>query len=242
MIIKILLLIVLINSVNTFAEDSWVDITAGAFYRQRSVYRGALIWDAPTLAIGPSFKFFNFISFGAGGGLSFYKRFAERHKVSLGLRAYDDNGPNGPVIELGDEEEDYKNLRGSTFETYLQYDFKYGRYVNTVLTYYKDIKRHKGNFTNLKISTAVIPFFNIGASFGVGDARHNRYLYGPEGTSGLGYYDLFSTLFLPFLPWKGRLLITYTTSKITQTENQQADYIRGQDRNNNFSVGALWSF
>ncbi|HAZ14502.1 MAG: hypothetical protein A2X86_00395 [Bdellovibrionales bacterium GWA2_49_15] len=226
-----------------FAQEASqaVKVNIGVVYSEKRLYRGALIWDAPIMAAGPSFIFYNTVSLGQGG-LSVFRKFADYHTVTLGASHFDDHKPSGPVLKLKESEEDFKNKRQSTYGTYLKYDFKLKQYLAMALSYHKDLKRNKGNYLNGKISTSIIPFLTLGSGLDLGDAASNKYAYGPEGVSGVGHLDNFASISLPFLPWKGKLMINYNYLIIVHGENKNADFVRGNDTNSNFSVIASWSF
>lgn len=223
-----------------FAQQSNIRTNLGVFYSQRRIYRGALTWDAPIMAIAPSFIFFNKISLGQGG-LSYFNKFNDYNTFTIGLNAYNDNRPGLPAIRLKDDELDYKNLRKSSTEPYLKYDFRFRQYIATSFSYHKEIKEHYGDYFNLKISTSIIPFITLGTSYGNGDSKHNKYVYGPEGASGYTHQEKYANLTLPFIPWQGRLMINYHKSKILKETNVQANYIRGKKYNENFSLALMWN-
>lgn len=240
---KILVIATFLFAAPIFSQESSkaVRINLGVFYSQRNVYRGALIWDAPVMAAGPSFVFYDTVSLGAGG-LSVFKKLGEMHTFTLGASMFDDNEPSGPILKLKDSVEDFKNKRSSTFGTYIKYDFHFKQYVATSLEFHKDLKRHKGVYTYVKVSTSIVPFVTIGIGHGIGDDRNNHYVYGADGKSGSGHFDMFASLMLPILPWSGRLMLNYAYTQITQQQNVDANFVRGRKANDLVSVGALWSF
>lgn len=228
----------------SYAQESSskkVQISAAAAYTQRRIYRGALIWDAPIMAVGPGLVLYNTVSLGQGG-LSIFKNFNKQHTVRLGFSYFDDNEPSGPVLKLRDSEEDFKNQRRSTFGTYLKYDFKYKQFISTSISYHQDLKRHYGNYFYGSVATSIIPFFSFGTGLGYGSADSNKYTYGPEGKDGFTHFEYFGRAFFPFLPGKGVLSIIGSVSHIILDENKHADYIRGNSRNNNLSIVASWRF
>ncbi|MBF0365629.1 MAG: hypothetical protein HQK50_08655 [Oligoflexia bacterium] len=157
-----------------FAQDNQRSIRTnlGIFYSTRSVYQGALIWDAPILAAGPSFVFFNTISIGQGG-LSLFYKFHEYQTLTIGLSQFSDNPPGFPVVRLKSSNKDFKNQRASTYGAYLKYDLRLKQYLSLTLLYQKDIKRHYGDYFNSKLSPSIIPLLAIGAGMGIGDLRNN---------------------------------------------------------------------
>lgn len=240
---KLLLLFIILLKTNSFAQDSGdtVRVNLGAFYSQNRAYRGALVWDAPIMAVGPSFTFYNTFTIGEGG-LSAFKILNENNTVAVGLSSFGDDKPGFPIIKLEDKKEDFKNKRATTYETYIKYDFRSKQSIKFSATYHKDLKRHKGNYIETKISFPLIPFVSIGVAADLGDKAANQYAYGPEAVSGIGSTEQFIGAFLPFLPWQGRLILNLSQSNISKSKNSNADYVRGNKKNTNFTSIMAWSF
>jgi hypothetical protein len=218
-----------------------IAINLGIFYAEKRIYRGALIWDAPIIAAGPSFTFFKTVQLGAGG-LSLGSEIAAGHTLSLGVSTFNDNAPDGPIIKLADDEEDFKNRRRSTIDASLKYEYRFERFFSWSLAYHKDIKRHNGSYLFTGVSTSIIPFITLGTGIGLGDRATNQYVYGAGACGGLGHWDSYASLFLPILPWEGRLRVVYNYSTIKKESNAYADFIRGERNNTNLNAMALWSF
>lgn len=222
-------------------ENKAILVNLGVVYGQNISYRGALVWDAPFIAIGPSFVFFNTVALGAGG-LSAFTRVGDYHSFALGIDMYNDDEPDFPLIKLKDSAEDFKNQRGSTFGTYFKYDFRLRQFVGFSLSYHKDLKRHKGNIYTAQLSTSIIPFVTLGVKTDYGDKDANQYAYGPEGVVGVGYIEQFASVMLPVLPWNGRLITKFSHSKIKKDQNVNADFVRGNKNHSNLSIITSWRF
>ena len=235
--LKILVVLFFLSEIVSAADN--VQITLAAFASSKQVYRGALIWDTPSLMAGPSFTFFNKVRLGGGrGGLSIFNTFAEYHTFSLSASYFDDNEP---LLPFEDKPLDFKNQRRATFGSTLTYRFSYQRAFNVVLAHSKDLKRHHGHYTNINISGSLIPLVTFGSALGIGDRDNNAYVYGPESAGGIGHHDVFVSVMLPFLPGGGRMIINNNYSKITKSANYNADYIRGNKSNFVMSMVCLWS-
>ncbi len=216
-------------------------IDLGLFYSQKNLYRGALIWDAPMIGAGPRFTFFNFITL-AGPGLTFFKEFLPGQTLSLGLSYFDDNEPGGPFIFFKDEAVDFKNKRGATVDSFIAYEFKLKWMFAAKVELHQDLKRNKGKYLYNEFSTNLIPYIGLGAATGIGNKKNNQYVYGPEGSGGLGHIDYFISHFRKdFLPWGGNLLLKYTRVTITKDTNGNSDFIRGNDSHDQFNIGAFWA-
>lgn len=239
---KFLLLLFLLNT-QSFAQESSdaVRINLGVFYSQNRAYRGALIWDAPIMAVGPSFTFYNRVTLGEGG-VSAFANLNENNTIAIGLSSFGDDEPGFPIIKLEEKEENFKNKRATTYETYIKYDFRVKQSLTFSATYHKDLKRHKGNYIESKLTFPLIPFVSIGIAADFGDKAANQYAYGPEGVAGIGNTEQFISAMLPFLPWGGRLMLNLSQSNISKSKNSNADYVRGNKRNTNFSTIMIWSF
>lgn len=215
------------------------EVSLNALYSQKRVFRGALIWDAPTLMVLPSFDLFNMINIGRGGALAIYRQY-ENHRFSIGIRPFEDNGPSAIAIKLKNSNEDFKNQRSSSLETSFQYEYRLRPYFRGTINYHKELIRHYGNYLQLGTRLSPFPLTNIGVVLGIGDREHNKYVYGPEGSAGLGHTDFNLGLRLPFLPWHGQLILNLRHSIINKIENFNADYIRGQRKNSILSIMATW--
>lgn len=231
------LLAIMYSSINCSAG---IDGGLGLFYSEKRIHRGALIWDAPIIALSPNItinEVFTIGPFGAGFNLS---KKDNPHKFFIGFNQFNDR-PNGPIIKLKAIPDDYKTQRGLTYETSLRYDYWHDRWLNLSLAYSKDIKLHRGNYGSAALSMRFY-FLTLGSQIGIGDQRHNQFFYGPEGVSGLAHRDSFISLALPILPWKGTLMANFTYSTIPNRANAYADFIRGQRYNSNLTLGAIWKF
>ena len=217
-----------------------IDAGFGVIYSEKRIHRGALIWDAPIIALTPNITLFDIFTIGPfGGGFNLTNK-RSPHKLFLGFTQFDDR-PNGPIIKLKPIPDDYKTQRGQTFETLLRYDYWLDRWLNFSLAYHKDVKLHRGNYAHTGLSIRFY-FLTIGTAIGLGDRRHNQFLYGPEGEKGVATRESFASLALPILPLKGTLMGSFTYTTIPNDKNAYADYIRGQRNNTNFTVGAHWKF
>ena len=101
--------------------------------------------------------------------------------------------------------------------------------------------RHSGVYFYSDALFGIAPFVSAGLGAGVGDVRNNQYVYGPEGEGGVGHVDGIVSAMLPFLPFKGRLILSYRRIQISKQANIDADYVRGEEINRTFSAIALWN-
>lgn len=217
-----------------------MDVSLGAFYTNQLVYRGALIWDAPVAIVAPSFVFYDMVSVGEGGGISLFKVFDEKHKVSLGYSYFDDDIPGGPALKLEGREKDFKNTRKATQGLNIKYFYSYSRKFKLDLAYHKDLRQNIGNYAHIKVASSITPFFRYGAGMGTGDARNNRYVFGEEAVGGVGHVDVHGGLFLPFLPKQGVLMVNFTYSEVVQDENVKSEFIQGNRVNRTLATIAVW--
>ncbi|MCO4753593.1 MAG: hypothetical protein KC478_03885 [Bacteriovoracaceae bacterium] len=224
--------------VNAYAGP--VDITFATFYSSKRVYRGALIWDQPVMGFGPSFTFYDKFSIGKGG-ISYFKKLDDHLTFKVGYNYFDDSEPGGgPILKLGGSSEDFKNNRKPTSDIYIDLSYRKRRGLSSTFTMSKDITRHHGIYAYSSASMGIAPFVSAGLGVGIANESHNQYVYGPEGVGGIGHIDGFIAAMLPFLPYKGRLLLKWSRIEITQSENVQAEYIQGNHLNHSLSMVALW--
>ncbi|PIP88916.1 MAG: hypothetical protein COW01_05000 [Bdellovibrionales bacterium CG12_big_fil_rev_8_21_14_0_65_38_15] len=231
----------LLSTFAAFADQGAVEINLGAFYSHKRIWRGALIWNAPTLMAGPSFTFFNHVTI-AGPNLTFFHEIQKGNKVSLGASYFEDNEPNGPVVKFKSQEEDYKNTRSATIDTFIKYEYRYKWFFNTSIEYHKDVKRSEGSYSYIEFATNLIPFIGVGVGQGFGDRDNNQYVYGTGAVGGMTHTEYFVSYFKKELIWDGNLLLKYSHSKINKKTNIQADRIRGNGSQDQFTAGIFWKF
>lgn len=235
------ILLSLLFSITAYAEQNAVQIDLGVLYSQKRIWRGALIWDSPLLMAGPRFTFFNHLTL-AGPSLTFFHEIQKGSKVSIGVSYFDDNEPNGPVIKFKSQEEDFKNTRSATIDTFIKYEFRYKWFFNSSIEYHKDVKRSEGSYTYLEVGTNLIPFIGVGVGQGFGDRSNNLYVYGAGAVGGKTHTEYYVSYFKKELIFNGNLLLKYSRSKINKKTNIQADRIRGNGSLNQITAGLFWKF
>lgn len=220
-----------------------VKITAVVGYSSGRIYRGAPIWKGPVIFVGPSFTFYNFLTLGKGG-ISLFKKINKEQTIRIGTSFFDDSKPSFPAIALGgDSVADFKNDRHSTYGTWLSYNYRSRVYGAASVSYHKDLKSHFGHYLLARFSVPIpiFPLISIGTAFGFGNRSHNKYVYGPEAVGGLAHINGFIGIMLPFLPWKGRLMVNLTHSHIAKPVNNSADDVRGNGDNIRLAAFAIWN-
>ncbi|MBJ00962.1 MAG: hypothetical protein CME67_06995 [Halobacteriovoraceae bacterium] len=232
--------LILVLALFGFSTKAQVDITLASLYSDKRVYRGALVWDEAIFGVAPNFVFFKKINLGRGG-LSYFVSPSEGITYRIGYNYFDDNRPGGPFVQLGESEEDFKNQRAPTSELYFELNLRKGRGFSSNIQLSKDILRHSGVYFYSDALFGIAPFVSAGLGAGVGDVRNNQYVYGPEGEGGVGHVDGIVSAMLPFLPFKGRLILSYRRIQISKQANIDADYVRGEEINRTFSAIALWN-
>lgn len=223
------------------ADQGNFQIDLGLFYAHKRLWRGALIWDAPTLMGGPRFTFFNFLTL-AGPNISIFHEFEKAGKLSLGASYFEDNEPNGPVIKFKSKDEDFKNSRSATIDTFIKYEYRYKWFFSSSIEYHRDIKRSKGNYSYVEFSTSFIPSISVGVGQGFGDRKNNMYVYGRQAVGGTAHTEYFISYFKKELIFGGNFLLKYSLSTINKKTNEQADYIRGDGQQNQLTAGIFWKF
>lgn len=233
-----LLIISLIFS--TQCMSAAIDAGIGLFYSEKRIHRGALIWDVPMLAIVPNITLFDRLTVGPLGAAFIFTKKESPHRFIVGYTQFSDR-PQGPIIKLKSIPNDHRTQRGTTSETYMRYDYWFDKWLNFSTSVHKDLRKHRGVYSNTGIAIRLY-YLTIGTNIGAGDQSNNRFLYGPEGQSGIAHRDSHATLVLPILPFNGHLITTFSYSTIPIKKNAYADYIRGEKNNTNLSIGANWKF
>jgi len=211
-----------------------------SFFSSKIVYRGALIWNSPVMAVGPGLTIYDTFSFGRGG-LTIKKKI-HNHKFRLGSEMFSGR-PGFPLIKLKDKVLDYKNSREATWGLFLSHEYKKKfdhKFIKLKSSYHKDLNEHHGNYFNLDLSVSVIPLVSFGIAGGLGDLKHNKYVYGSGAISGQAHLDYKVEVFMPFLPLGGFMIMNYTKAQVSQSENILASRIRGKKSNSKYSLVAIW--
>ncbi len=226
--------------INTHKSKKNLKLSFGFILISNTSYRGALTYDAPLIFVGPRIILFNKLEF-KGRGFVYTESFKKRHKLSTSIYYFNDEPPKGPVILLKNQEEkSYRNARRGTWDASIRYTYKYKRLFDFSLDYHKNIKGQSDNYIAVGFSTGIFKYVTFKVEFGIGDKASNKYAYGPEGVSGLGHINYSLSSFFPILPWRGRLIPSYTVSTIQQKQNQNADFVRGENINDTFNIVFSW--
>ncbi len=240
---KYFVIFIIILSANTYAKEPLSDnkikkwsFGAGLFYTSLSQRRGALLYDDPIAFPLFSIKYDDWLSL-ARGGVEIYKKY-EWGKLSFSPSYFDDQIPF-----FEDEQEEFRKARVISIEAQFKAEINLRRKTKVSMMYAKEIKNHQGNFFEASIMTPLtmrFPLFKVGGGFGVGDKKHNTYLFGSNGVSGLSYHELKASLFIPFLPRKGIMIMNYSITKSSQSENRSSNFVREKDKLDNLSLLFIW--
>ena len=217
--------------------SSDLNISPFAVYSSARYHRGALIWPAPVAAVLAGVSYGDWLRLGSGGLNVFQKwNFIE---VSLGLSFFSDREPF-PIFRISDHKSDFRNQRDTSIEAVGELKLFTPSRFELALTFARDYHSHLGNYLQLRSSIPVWGLLSIGVSSGWADSLHNTYLFGQSGINGSTHIEGGPRLFLPFLPYKGVLNLSYSYQKITQPENQRAELVREDDSRDLWSASARW--
>lgn len=240
MIIKFFrkLLIILIIAPCAFGDLVNINLLLG--YSNQMTLKGAPVWSGPVLIAGPAFTFFDNQLQLAGPGLNwnFFGR-ESQHQLKTGIRYSDDSRP---WIRLDDSKVTYRNSRKSTILYSFEYRYQFGWNNKFHLGVYfeKELKEYKGVYSEVEFSVPVIPFTSLANSLSFAESSSNKYAYGEEAKSGVGYYKLSLNNFFPFTPWKGRIITTLRREVIVSGAARHADLVRGDYKNWVFMTMWFW--
>jgi len=238
--IVLFLLVFFIPRVNRAQRAKAFGIRAVAFYSSQQLFRGAVIWPKPIFFPAPMLVFYERF-FLAGPNLFFSPTKREdSFQWRIGSQFIDDDDP---PISLGTHEEDYRNRRKSTIETNIQGSYSFGERkgyrVGGLLA--REWKEGNGLHTEVFAAAPLLPFTSLRARVSFSEKGMSQYVHGPSGSSGIGFTSLGINGVMPFVPWDGIILVNFTRFWIMQEANQQADFIRGDDKNNVFSFRVVWN-
>jgi hypothetical protein len=207
-----------------------------------SVYRGASIWKGKTAMIGPMFIFYKKV-FLAGPNLyySFFpKNKEEQHELKIGGRLFDDDKP---WLRLDDTALSFRNTRKGSFESYMQYAYKFGFLNKFQLGAFaaKELIEHKGIYTEFYAVTPLFPYTSIKGTLGIAEKSSAEYLYGQSSSSGYSHFSLMFTGVLLHVPWDGVAMINIKNSWVLQGANKQGRLVRGDSENLVATIRLLWN-
>ncbi len=217
-----------------------ITTSISAVYCNKQVFRGALIWDKPIVAVFPSFTFYNTISINQNG-LELQYSPVTNHQLTLGFSKFDDSPPPAIVYRVKDGHADHKNQREDTYFANIKYSVPIAETLTLGIEYSRDLKATNGNYFSSEVIYTVHPLMSFTSGISWGDQKNNRYIYGKGSAAGLGVASVGVSGIIPFLPFGGVLIPSYSFSQIVQQRNVEADYIRGTSSNNTVSVLASWT-
>lgn len=211
-----------------------------ANYSSQQIYRGAVIWPKPTALAGPMLVFYDRVYF-AGPNLFYSPTNREdQFRWRTGLTFFDDDDP---PLSFGDHEEDYRNRRKSSAEYYFQasYNFGFRNKFQVGIFASREIKEGFGLHGEVFAASPLLPFTTLQARYSVSEKAMGKYLYGSDGDGGPGYFSLAINAVYPFVPWDGIIMANYARSWVVQGVNKHADFVRGNDQNDVFSLRIFWN-
>jgi hypothetical protein len=235
----VLFLLVSLTSRPVLASKTF-GIQAMAFYSSQQLFRGAVVWPEPIFFPAPMLVFYEKF-FLAGPNIFFSPTKREDHfQWRIGSQFIDDDDP---PISLGDHEEDFRNRRKSTIETNFQASYNFGPRNKISLGTFISREWKEGNGLHSEFFAGVpfLPFTTIQGRVSFSEKGMSQYIHGRQGVSGFGFSSLGINGVIPFVPWDGVILVNFTRFWIMQDSNKAADYIRGDSKNNVFSVRVVWN-
>lgn len=225
---------------NSSVEAKPFGLRVAGNYSSQQMYRGAVTWPEPVAFVGPMLVFYERV-FLAGPNLWFNPT---NRKDQLQWRTgFAFNDDDDPPFSLGDHEEDYRNRRKSTLEWNAQvsYNFGYRNKFQIGALFAREIKEDYGVHTEFFGTTPFLPFTTIEARVSFTEKQLSQNIYGPEAVSGEGFASLGINGVIPFVPWDGIITLNYTRFWVLQQQNISADYIRGDDQNDVFTLRFFWN-
>ncbi|MCP4912141.1 MAG: hypothetical protein GY909_03395 [Oligoflexia bacterium] len=234
---NLIALLFLVISLNSLAS---VKITLFGMGQSQSIFRGAVTYSKPSAMLGPSFTFFDSIVL---AGPNIFFKAGDRNKDSvtykIGVRYIDDNVP----MFVSESKNDFKNQRRNTIESYAEASYRFGwrNKFGFSTELMKEWKRHKKSMATFSAFAPILPFTSLKGTISLAQKEMNQYIYGPSGTSGVGFSSLNINTVIPFVPWEGIAMLGATQYWINKEANQNAEYIRGDDKNMNFYFRIIWN-
>ncbi len=223
-----------------FAQDKLeekIQFNFATLVRSHQVYHGVLTFDGPTLFPGISLDFYQKVIL-RGPNIEYYKRY-DKNRLSLGLRRFNDNGFGFTLPDDRRKNESRDHDRDAT-DIYAQAEFEHTYRIKTRFLLSTDLTDHYGQYLNSSITIPVLPFTRIGYGIGIGEKKHNRFLYGPSARSGTGHQDFLINIFIPFLPGKGILIANFNQVLTHFRQNRRAEFVDESDHPKVVTLIASW--
>ncbi len=215
-------------------------VKAMAFYSSQQLFRGAVVWPKPNVFAAPMLIFYEKV-FVAGPNIYFSPtQRVDFFQWRLGTQFIDDNRP---PLSLGDHEEDFRNQRKSSIETYFRGSFHFGKRgkfkLGTLLA--REWKEGNGLHSEFFIGSPFLPFTSLEARVSFSEKAMSQYIHGRSAVSGHGFTSLGINGVMPFVPWDGVILLNFTQFWIAKQVNREADFIRGDSKKSLFSIRIIWN-
>jgi len=225
-------------------EESFKNFLSGiepglAFiYRTRSHQRGALIREAPSFIVLPSFKFVDWLTLGQG--LTYSQNILNQDLLlKAGFKFIEDSS----AFELINDRETFRSSRDLSLELFLELDYTPAEHMIMKLEYSKDVIDHLGAYTAVSFESPIwMRYYELkfGLEVGYGNSRHNIHFYGDGAVTGFAFYNLYSRLTLLNLPFDGMVDVKLESTNIALEQNQAASLVRKGDSPIALSVMATW--
>lgn len=234
--LKISLLLVVFVHLGIFAQTHMTLVAGGS---SQFIFRGAPIWTAPAMLIGPGFVFFDKLELsGPSLAWSFFER-QDIKSLKVGIKYFDDEKP---LIRLDDTKRSFRNSRTSSVMAHVEYKYRFGWmdkfHIGALIE--RELKNYLGLYSLIEFAVPVLPFTSLTLSASFAEKSTNQYIYGRDARSGIGYHEFKLTNMFPFVPWKGRI-ITSLSHQIVSTGNARHAYlVNGDYKNWQLSSIVMW--
>ena len=204
-----------------------------------SVYKGAFTWKGKALMLGPGLVFFD--KFSLNGPSLSYSHFqrGQSHSLRASIRYFDDEEP---MIKLDDTKRSFRNSRPDSVPVSVAYRYKFGFrnkfYIGARVE--KDIAEYKGSSYELHIGTPLVPFTSLNIVQAYSSSQSNKYYYGHEASSGASFTKVGIGLFIPFIPFDGKMQASFDKYIINQGSSRHANLVRGAYNNDVAVLRFFW--
>jgi hypothetical protein len=197
---------------------------AAGLYRSSAIFHGALIFDGSVFFPGIGVDFYEKLVV-RGPNIEYYKRNG-RDRTSIGIRPFNDD-PFG--IKLSGSQEPFRQNERRAFELYFNWRKQWKRFTYRFFISH-EMFHDNWNYLYQTLTIKALPFTRIGYGHGIGDKRHNQFVYGPNSRSGVAHHDFLVNVFIPFVPWQGAIIVNYTQPLIYHEENRAGSFVSTSDR------------
>ncbi len=172
---------------------SWLDVDVGVYFGSTVVHRGATLYKKPLIWPFPVLRFLDDRILLSSDKVLAQSRWWKRMQFFGGVSLFEDHA----ILRLFGDQEVFRQSRKTSFEFFGGVKFRHDPVLLGV-SFFQDLNSHKGQFVRLdsrvdlwkgSLNSSVRSIVFVDGAVGLGSEKHNEYLYGPGGETGLASWQ-----------------------------------------------------